>query len=73
MCVKNMTGSGPNMTEFVLNITGFVLNKTGLVKNMSSIKLIFKGLALWADAFYKSICPYVSLSVCVLVCVSVHF
>ena len=30
---------------------------------------IFKASALWADAFYKSKCPYV----CVCVCVSVHF
>ena len=26
---------------------------------------IFKASALWADAFYKSKCPYVCLSVCV--------
>ena len=30
---------------------------------------VFKALALWADAFYKSKCPYV----CVCVCVCVHF
>ena len=30
---------------------------------------IFKASALWADAFYKSKCPYV----CVSVCLSVHF
>ena len=30
-----------------------------------AIRCIFKALALWANAFYKSICPYV--------CVSVHF
>ena len=29
---------------------------------------IFKASALWADAFYKSICPYVCVSVCVCVC-----
>ena len=34
---------------------------------------IFKALALWADAFYKSKCPYVCLPVCLSVCVSVHF
>ena len=28
------------------------------------IPLIFKASALWADAFYKSKCPYVCLSVC---------
>ena len=31
-------------------------------------KIIFKASALWADAFYKSICPYVCLSVCLSVC-----
>ena len=30
--------------------------------------MVFKALALWADAFYKSKCPYVCLSVCVCVC-----
>ena len=39
--------------------------------------VIFKASALWADAFYKSKCPSVRLSVCpsvrVSVCVSVHF
>ena len=30
---------------------------------------IFKASALWADAFYKSKCPYV----CLFVCVCVHF
>ena len=30
---------------------------------------IFKASALWADAFYKSICPSVRL----YVCTSVHF
>jgi hypothetical protein len=29
---------------------------------------LFKASALWADAFYKSICPSVSLSVCLFVC-----
>ena len=28
----------------------------------------FKASALWADAFYKSICPSVRLSVCLFVC-----
>ena len=32
---------------------------------------IFKASALWADAFYKSICPSVRLSVCLFVCLSV--
>ena len=32
---------------------------------------IFKASALWADAFYKSKCPYVC--VCLCVCVCVHF
>ena len=30
--------------------------------------VIFKASALWADAFYKSKCPYVCLFVCVFVC-----
>ena len=29
---------------------------------------IFKASALWADAFYKSKCPYICLSVCLFVC-----
>ena len=29
---------------------------------------IFKASALWADAFYKSICPSVRVSVCLSVC-----
>ena len=29
--------------------------------------LVFKASALWADAFYKSKCPYVCLFVCVCV------
>ena len=33
----------------------------------------FKALAVWANAFYKSICPYVCVSVCLCVCESVHF
>ena len=32
-------------------------------------RVIFKASALWADAFYKSKCPYV----CLFVCLSVHF
>ena len=30
---------------------------------------LYKASALWADAFYKSKCPYVCLCVCVSVCV----
>ena len=37
------------------------------------LKQIFKASALWAGAFYKSICPYVCVSVCLCVCLSVHF
>ena len=33
--------------------------------------LIFKASALWADAIYRSICPYVCLSVCLSVCLCV--
>ena len=35
------------------------------------IRSIFKASALWADAFYKSKCPYVCLFVCLCVCLSV--
>ena len=41
-------------------------------KNIGALLLyvtIFKASALWAYAFYKLICPYV----CVCVCVFVHF
>ena len=34
--------------------------------------LVFKASALWADTFYKSICPSVCLSVCPCVCVFVR-
>ena len=34
-------------------------------------RLVFKASALWADAFYKSKCPYICLSVCLFVCLSV--
>ena len=40
---------------------------------MLILGIIFKALALWADAFYKSKCPYICLSVCLFVCLSVHF
>ena len=43
----------------------FCLQKCSYLHKLS----IFKASALWADAFYKSICPYV----CVSVCVFVHF
>ena len=36
---------------------------------MIQVIIIFKASALWADAFYKSICPSVRLSVCPSVCV----
>ena len=43
-----------------------------LVRDLvSSACGIFKALALWADAFYKSICPSVCLYVCPSVCLSV--
>ena len=29
---------------------------------------IFKASALWADAFYKSKCPYICVCVCLCVC-----
>ena len=37
----------------------------------NSCNFIFKASALWADAFYKSICPSVCLCVCLCVCLSV--
>ena len=30
--------------------------------------MVFKASALWADAFYKSKCPYVCLFVCLSLC-----
>ena len=46
-------------------------NSFGLVKFclLGKVMQVFKASALWADAFYKSKCPYVSLCVCVSVCV----
>ena len=40
-----------------------------LDRDCDSSNNIFKASALWADAFYKSKCPYVCLFVCVSVCV----
>ena len=39
----------------------------------NTFKRIFKASALWADAFYKSKCPSVCLSVRPSVCLCVHF
>ena len=33
---------------------------------LSPVRGIFKASALWADAFYKSICPYICVSACSL-------
>ena len=35
-----------------------------MYSNPDFIYVIFKAWALWPDAFYKSICPYVCVSVC---------
>ena len=35
---------------------------------ISNSNLLFNASALWADAFYKLICPYVCLCVCLSVC-----
>ena len=45
----------------------------GLGLSALTVIMIFKALALWADAFYKSKCQSVCLCVRVSVCVSVHF
>ena len=45
------------------------LTNMGWVSSILLYYKNFKASALWADAFYKLICPYV----CVCVCVSVHF
>ena len=45
------------------------LSTIGLYNKEGGSMVIFKASALWADAFYKSICP----CVCVSVCPSVHF
>ena len=34
----------------------------------NALEFFFKASALWADAFYKSKCPYICLCVCVSVC-----
>ena len=34
---------------------------------------IFKASALWPDAFYESVCPYVCLCVCLSVCLLLRF
>ena len=36
--------------------------------NIQTLRIFFKASALWTDAFCKSKCPYVCLSVCVCVC-----
>ena len=41
------------------------------LKNSILVTILFKASALWADAFYKSICPSVRLSVCPSVRLSV--
>ena len=48
------------------------LNKKYLL-DLAETWSVFKASALWADAFYKSKCPYVCLCVCLCVCVCVHF
>ena len=40
-------------------------------ESVSPVCVIFKASAIWADAFYKSKCPYVCLFVCLSVCLSV--
>ena len=39
--------------------------KTLLIAKKFLFVLIIKALALWANAFYKSICPYMDIYVCV--------
>ena len=45
--------------------------KTNQPTNQQTDSKLFKGSALWADAFYKSKCPYVCLCVCLSVCLCV--
>ena len=55
-------------------VNGYVNYFLGKLNQNQKVKIyIFKALALWADAFYKSKCPSVCLCVCVSVCPSVHF
>ena len=51
------------------------LRVSALVKNrFFRIRFsVFQALALWADAFYKSKCPSVCVSVFLSVCLCVHF
>ena len=44
----------------------FELHCNGKIYILNST--LFKASALWADAFYKLICPYVCLCVCLSVC-----
>ena len=62
----------PHKTLTNANFKVLYRNKLYFWQHWCSVVLvlyIFKASALWADAFYKSKCPYVCLSVCV----SVHF
>ena len=56
--------SGPNS---FLKQQCALMDRNIFIKQIGSI--IFKTSALWADAFYKSKCPFVCLSVCLSVCV----
>ena len=46
-----------------------VVSVAAAIRVAVDISMIFKASALWADAFYKLICPYV----CVSVCLFLHF
>ena len=59
---------GNNLKSQIWVLRGEKISKLNFLP-LYLMKLIFKASALWADAFYKSNCP----SVCVFVCLSVHF
>ena len=66
----------PETTNFMAgdsatNKVSLDIRMKGILHKLNSCRQvfrIFKGSALWADAFYKSKCPYVCVFVCVSVC-----
>ena len=66
----------PRTVEGLLVVQGLkepLVNKSSMYQIGGQPKhraedLIFKASALWADAFYKSKCPYICLFVCLSVC-----
>ena len=56
----------------VLNLTSTWLSDNDNYCGLLNLTFfVFQSIGPWADAFYKSICPYLCVSVCVSVCVCV--